>query len=241
MLATIGDYERNNLARFLHGVFDKPIGSANVDAVLRSYNVGTDASGRAIFWQVDDRQRVRTGKIMAYDAATGRRIKNTRESFDWVHSDRTRYAGFELRQAYFGAHIAADKPDAVIWLMESEKAALITAMWLLWVGGSVAGQFIPVACGGCQGLKTTRDCLDDPCDRVQLLRDRKVTLFPDQGKCEEWDKIALGLHGFAEEVYVNTMMERADYGYAVSEGDGPDDILLANVRDGDPWILPPIF
>ncbi len=51
---------------------------------------GTEAAvlGRlAVFWQVDVKGRIRTGKIMLYDPKTGHRVKEPHSYVCWVHSE----------------------------------------------------------------------------------------------------------------------------------------------------------
>ena len=227
MARSLGHYERNPLARFLHGVFDPHLGADRVDSVLMDYGLGTSAlwGGAAVFWQVDHLGRVRTGKVIGYDPLTGHRIhdRNT-----WVHALPTlRRPDFNLRQAYFGAHLMRNvSGNPTILLFESEKGALITALLMHLLG--CERTFIPMACGGCAGFNPSADLRGDPWDKHQVLRGRRVALFPDQGKYEEWDSRRPQLQGWAACCSISRVMERPQ-AVEVAPGDGFDDLILRHL------------
>lgn len=109
---------------------------AEVDRVVRDYRVGTTKDGNPIFWLIDTRNGVRTGKVITY-GENGRRIKEKPPYF--VH--KVMGDSFNRVSVPFGTHLdpfAGTKPCAVV---ESEKTALIMAVlrpewvWLA-VGGS---------------------------------------------------------------------------------------------------------
>ena len=251
MLATIRGYEYNNLAIFLHSVFDGLIGAQAVDAVLHRYAVGTTKEGKTCFWQVDESGKVRSGKVIAYNPTTGKRIKGYGGS-NWAHSMMSdRYSDFKLEQAYFGTHLMreADSHAAinnqqrkamniegefkpVIWLLESEKAALITALYLAW--GGCTSTFIPIATGGCENFNPTDEAIRNQYHRLQVLKGRKIAIFPDEGKFDEWKSKAEKLKGFCSEVYISTIMERSLHPVKIDceieQGDGFDDILLRYIK-----------
>ena len=61
----------NNFILFLESLFDKSI----VKEVTEKYNIGTSNhwQGSTIFWQVDTNQNIRSGKVLLYNKATGKR------------------------------------------------------------------------------------------------------------------------------------------------------------------------
>jgi hypothetical protein len=85
----------NFLIRFLSKYF-QPLELAYA---IDKYRIGDAKDGRTIYWQIDEDNRVRTGKIMLYDPLTGHRVKNRPNSFDWAH----RYVKkpFQLEQCLY--------------------------------------------------------------------------------------------------------------------------------------------
>lgn len=236
---TLRGYEGNSLLIYLHSVFDGLIGAREVDRVAMEYAVGTSRrfGGSPVFWQVDENGRIRSGKIMGYDSVTGKRVKEPRPQLAWVHSLlKDNYPGFRLQQCFFGSHrlYGDNKRKSIIWLFESEKAALIVSMALVW--GNAEGMFIPVACGGCEGFNPTADKKQDPYEGIRLLRGRKIVLFPDEGKFDDWQRRAAALRGFSSEVYMATVMERSIHPFRVDcdigKGDALDDLILRYFAEG---------
>lgn len=249
-------YERNSLLIFLHSVFDRLVGFENVNRIAMEYAVGTSRQfgGSPIFWQIDEYGRIRSGKIMGYNADTGKRIKKPRPQLQWVHSlMKDKYPDFKLQQCYFGSHrilqalrYSEDMNEArksfnlspliepTIWLFESEKAALIVSMALAW--GGVESLYIPMSCGGCEGFNPSDEKMKDPYDGIQILNNRKVVIFPDEGKFAEWSNKAAGLKGFSKEVYVSTVMERNLHPHKIEcdigAGDAIDDVILRYFSKG---------
>ena len=150
----------NHFIRFLSKYFEPLELAYTID----KYRIGDTKDGRIIYWQIDDKDRVRTGKMMLYDAETGHRVKNVPNSFDWVH--RHVKNPFQLNQCLYGLHlIKNDKPIAIV---ESEKSAIV---------GSMA---IPsctwMATGGKQNFRL-----------MEAVKGRNVTLFPDLGAYDQWN------------------------------------------------------
>lgn len=255
--STLKGYEHNSLMIFLHSVFDGLIGADEVNRVALQYGVGTSKmfGGSPLFWQIDGFGKIRTGKVMGYDRVTGKRVKEPKNEFQWVHAMKElkdQRPDFRLQQCYFGSHrlitvekqfrqlnqernaLYLDEVTPAVALFESEKACLIVAMALAW--GGMDNLFIPVSCGGCEGFNTTDEKKRDPFDGIRLLKNRRVILFPDEGKFNEWMHKAQALKGFSEEVYISTLMERGLHPHAVAceykPGDALDDLILGYVRDG---------
>lgn len=174
---TLVNYERNSFVQFLLGLF--PFDPDGVWQAVRDYLIGTTKNGKAIFWQIDQKRKIRTGKIIEYDPATGKR--NKRKNPNWAHSELkkagTLNADFELRQCFFGEHLLPKYPGLPIAIVEAEKSAVI---------GSICKGVFPdmvwLACGGKSNLNA--DWLE------RLGRDRKILLFPDADGFDKWREIA---------------------------------------------------
>ena len=113
-------YEHNNLVQFLVNRF----GQKETEDAVRHYFIGSSSWNNAtVFWQIDQNNRIRTGKIMQYNKETGKRIKEPISKISWVHS-RLRINDFNLAQCLFGEHLLQDTTK-IVAIVESEKTAII--------------------------------------------------------------------------------------------------------------------
>ena len=156
------------------------------------YEVGYMADGRVIFWQIDIEGRVRTGKIMAYDPATGHRRKEE-GAIGWVHSELKREGilaeDWRLEQCLYGEHLLGANPHSTVALVEAYKTAHVGAILL--------PQYLWLATDSMMGLTE---------ERLRHLKGRRVLLFPDEGKGrEEWS------------ARIAPIAERVGFSYAISE------------------------
>ena len=161
---------RSDFVQFLRDLFENINGlNQSIDEVCERYKIGSTKGGDVIFWQIDIDGKVRTGKIMQYNPATGKRVHNASGAIDWVHNKLKR-AGtvpqdFNLRQCYFGEHLLSSQPDSTIAIVESEKTAIIASVLM--------PQYIWIAAGNINGLTL---------DKSSALKGRSVILFPDLSK-----------------------------------------------------------
>jgi len=161
------------------------------EAASRLYRVGTgskDVHGWAIFWQIDEKEKIRSGKLMKYDQ-TGHRVKDG-YSQDWIHSKMKKaelLENFELVQCFFGLHIVDDsKPIAIC---EAEKTAIIASQYL--------SQFYWIAAGQLHGINQ---------HKLKPLRGKSITLFPDIGAFDLWTEKAEEYSGMAN-IQVSDLLE----------------------------------
>lgn len=261
MLETMQDYEHNPLAKFLHSVFDADAGADIVQKNIERYAVGTSSryNGSAIFWQIDQFGKIRSGQIMGYDPTTGKR---NHKQQNWVHSVmQDAYPDFKLQQCYFGSHLINKANEVVadihqkwnnmpnmykcdvepfIYLFESPKAAIIMSIALMWGGSRMTA--IPMATCGCGNINSDYDSRKNPYDKIQILKNRNVVLFPDNGKFDDWKRKGEQLKEFSKGVWISNVMERNLSHYNIEcnieNGDGFDDVILRYVKAGKPiWSL----
>lgn len=161
-------YTTNHLFSYCSSLF----GVTKTTELFDRYHVGTASywQGATTFWQVDVEGKVRTGKVMLYNAVTGKRVKYPYNHINWVHSI-LKIENYQLQQCFFGEHLLKEN-NQTIAIVESEKTALIASQYL--------PQFLWLACGGKNG------CLRS---RMHILNNRKVILFPDINAHEDWQKI----------------------------------------------------
>ncbi|WP_146849443.1 DUF6371 domain-containing protein [Algoriphagus ratkowskyi] len=157
--ASLSAYDKNNFVSFLKSTFGEGLTKEAVEA----YKIGTSKArpGANVFWYVDERQRVRSGKIMLYDATTGKRDK---EFNSWSHS-RLKLDDFHLKLCFFGDHLLKSNPSKIVGIVESEKTAIISSLLfpdLVWLASGGKGNLNPY--------------------KFNSLKKRTVLLFPDLTK-----------------------------------------------------------
>lgn len=170
-------YSENNFVRYLQGLF----GATIAGELIKRFYIGTSNHWEraTIFWQIDVKGRVRTGKIMLYESATGRRVKeikpdgSKRSKITWSHSVLQKQGvirDFNLRQCLFGEHQLADLPTTKpVAVVEAEKTAIIATAYL--------SDFVWLACGSSTTLTA---------GRCRVLAGRNVILFPDLNCFDIW-------------------------------------------------------
>ena len=160
-------YSTNRLYQFLVS----QLGESSAMTLMEKYQIGSSKhwDGATVFWQIDHKNRVRTGKIMLYNAETGKRIKEPYNHVTWVHSVLHK-GDYNLKQCFFGEHLLSENKMRPIALVESEKTALIASYYL--------PQYLWLASGGKNG------CFNE--SALSVLAGRSVVLFPDLGATEYW-------------------------------------------------------
>lgn len=172
------------------------------DVCLR-YALGVTKDGSVIYWQIDEKGKVRSGKIMQYDW-NGHRDKSKDEGkTTWVHSimkeQHTLPADWQLTQCLFGAHLLHPtymNDGKVIGFVESEKSAIYCSL--------AYPQYVWVACGGFGQEKAG--------DKHKVLIGRKVIMFPDahpEGRFyKKWCEIADEWRKEGIDVTVSDLLEQ---------------------------------
>ena len=187
-----------------------------IDEVLKDYHVGHGKNGHTIFWQLDDRGEVRTGKMMKY-RPDGHRDKQAPWNFDWIHSALFRDQRLtqwdedkqEAQLTFFGMHMLNKYPHATVNIVESEKTAVLMAI----AYGNHATQ-IWMACGGLEMLSAERL-------KPITSQGRQIVLFPDRDGVSKWISKA------AQLPYKNIMLNEQP----VTEWWKPQDGDKADVAD----------
>ena len=160
----------------LNSVFCRAVVSQGYlsDAQLRHaadrYHLGCSDDGGVIFWEIDNQQRVHTGKIMYYHSDCHRDKQHTPT---WVHSlmkDKLPQ-NYELQHCLFGLHLLTSDlshQTSTICIVESEKTAVILS--------EIFPDFLWLSCGGLQMFKP---------ELLAPLVNHKVVLFPDTDETGE--------------------------------------------------------
>ena len=148
-----------------------------VQRVYEDYQIGATRWGNVIFWQIDRQGLVHGGHIMQY------RPDGHRGGYQgWTHAlliaKRLLPLDWQLYQCLFGEHLLPQRPEAHVCIVESEKTALIMA--------AHQPQYLWLATSGGGGLNT---------GKLECLRGRRFTLFPDSGCLDKWQKVMKGTTG----------------------------------------------
>lgn len=184
--SSLQKHEDNHFVQFLVSLFGIEITS---DLIGRYY-IGTSRhwEGSTVFWQIDRSGKIRSGKVMLYNAITGKRVKEPISHINWVHK-LLKQDEFVLKQCFYGEHLLKDniRPVAIV---ESEKTAIIASVYLK--------QFTWLAAGSLNSLNP---------EKCEALRGRVVILFPDLKGFEKWSSKANELSDIAD-FKVSDLLER---------------------------------
>ena len=185
--ATLTNYELNPLVTYLINHYNND----EVNATIDKYKLGTSKmnNGATIFWQMDNTGNIRTGKIMAYDITTGKRIKDKNiTAISWVHY-KLKKPKESIRQCLFGLHLLNDNIKQVA-IVESEKTAIIMTIEL--------PQYTWMATGSLGGFKD---------EYLKPLKSKEIIAFPDKGGYEKWKTTANNLNSKGFNIIVSQLLE----------------------------------
>ena len=206
-------YRRNTLVVWLRSILSE----AETQWLCDVYGIGTARNGSAIYWQLDERDRCRGGKVMLYDPNTGHRVKDGGAGrVGWAHT-MLGLDDYHLEQCLFGLHRLKEEPTKPIAIFESEKTALLAEVLLNGNGFSC----LPMATGGAGNLTA---------ERMRPLRGRDVIIFPDNGMFADWYDKALAACGSCRSVRISTICEAGNIGY-MYDGCDLGDYLAAHTDD----------
>lgn len=218
-----------------------------IDKVLDAYHLGTNRrNGMTIFWQIDEQQRVRTGKMMLY-RQDGHRDRDTRYNFDWVHSALSRHWDDERHemtydppypfpnlfdpskqepiQTLFGMHLLnAYGQTGQVNIVESEKTAVIMAI----AYGNHNGD-VWMACGGLEMLSRERLA-------PIIKQHRRIVLYPDRDGIDRWR--AKGENLRYDRLHIN--VEPVLKWWREGDGEKADvaDVVVRIINEASPTIEP---
>ena len=180
-----------------------------INDALRDYRVGhSPKNGMTIWWQIDEQQHARTGKMMLYKKDGHRDKREGAYTFDWIHSVLSRHrdpvtgkitydppypyphifdpSKQEMRQTLFGMHLldtySRKGVQQEVCIVESEKTAVLMAI----AYGNHAQQ-VWMACGGLENLSIERL-------KPIIKQHRPIKLYPDRDGIEKWRIKAEQLH-----------------------------------------------
>lgn len=202
------NFKQNNFIQFLKTLFNE---DEVKDAILK-YLIGTSKlwNGATVFWQIDNRQNVRHGKIMLYNTSTGKRLKNGNGKA-YINSVRStlNLKDFNLKQCLFGLHLINQNISKSIAVVEGEKTAVIMSLF--------KPNYVWLATGSKQGFKY---------EMLKPLKGFKVIAFPDKGEYTDWQDRAIELKDFGFDISVSQYLENTTY----KDGSDLADVFIDEVN-----------
>tara|TARA_R100000935_G_scaffold21876_4_gene40472 strand:- start:19659 stop:20684 length:1026 start_codon:yes stop_codon:yes gene_type:complete len=202
------NFKKNNFIQFLKTLFNE---DEVKDAILK-YLIGTSNlwKGATVFWQIDNRQNVRHGKIMLYKTSTGKRLKNGNGKA-YINSVRStlKLKDFNLKQCLFGLHLINQNISKSIAVVEGEKTAVIMSLF--------KPDYVWLATGSKQGFKY---------EMLKPLKGFKVVAFPDKGEYTDWQDRAMELNDFGFDISVSKCLENTTY----KDGSDLADVFIDEVN-----------
>lgn len=167
------NFKQNNLIQFLKLYFSE----VEIQSIILKYLLGTSShwKGATVFWQIDQKEKIHTGKVMLFDANIGKRIKVPFNHIHWVHS-LLKLNDFVLQQCLFGLHLINESAKKGIAIVEAEKTAVIMSIFL--------PDYIWLATGG-KGNFSKKMLLP--------VKNHTILAYPDKSEFDDWNKIALEL------------------------------------------------
>ncbi len=195
----------NNFIKYLISIFGVDL----TDDLIGSYYIGTSkhwGGGTTVFWQLDEQENIRAGKLIKYNETTGKRLKKPFIHTNWIHSI-LKLENFNLKQCFFGTHLInrEENKNKTIGIVESEKTAIIALGYL--------PKMVWLASGSAEGINK---------DKIKALEGRKVILYPDTSKDSKmfakWEQKAIQ-YGFEISTYLkdNTTAEEKAEGLDLAD------------------------
>lgn len=200
----------NNFLKFLAYRY----GNNKSQLIQEKFLIGNSSRwpGSSVFWQIDDKMQVRSGKILQYDRLTGKRNKTKN---DWVHSvliRKKKISEFTLKQCLFGLHQIHQMNEkslskTTIAIVESAKSACIMTI--------ICPELIWMSSESLRGLKESK---------LRPIKACKIVLFPDlpsgnQNPFEIWNEVADFCNNKGYSISVSNLLLRKRDEIDASDGD----------------------
>lgn len=170
----------------------------NFENVLQSigkYHIGSTNywQNATVFWQIDNCNMIRAGKIMLYNSVSGKRVKQPFNHVSWIHKQQ-KLNNFVLQQCLFGLHQINEigKGDTIC-IVESEKTAIIMSI--------VAPKYLWLASGSKTGFKK---------EMLQPIKEFNIIAYPDKTEYQTWNQKATQLNNEGFKICCSNFLENID-------------------------------
>jgi hypothetical protein len=203
------NFTQNNFVQFLKTIFTHD----QVKNAILKYLIGTSKhwSGATVFWQIDQNEKVRHGKVMLFNFDTGKRQKRA-DGKAYISSVRSilKLENFNLNQCLFGLHLINESNHNTIAVVESEKTAVLMSIF--------KPKYIWVATGMKGGFKY---------ENLKPIKNYKIIAFPDKSEFNDWHNKAIELNVVGFNINVSDWLEQTDY----KEGTDLADVYIDEVAN----------
>lgn len=193
------NFKNNNFIHYLKKIFSE----LEIKNVILKYCIGTSSywNGASIFWQINNFEKVNTGKVMLFDIENGKRVKKPYSHINWMHKV-LKLQNFELQQCLFGLHLINEQKTKIIGLVESEKTAVIMSLFL--------PNYIWLATGSKTNFKY---------ELLKPIKEYKVLAFPDKSEFEDWNKKTIELNKLGFKIKCSKIIEKlnVENGYDLAD------------------------
>ena len=210
VIKSLGEYKnQHQLFDFLCGFFPEE----DVLTTFKNYCVGSHRAfpNATVFWYINGTKQITRGKIMAYDKS-GHRIKKPYPQISSAHKELG-LLDYEQDKCLFGEHLLKRHPNKTVCIVESEKSAIIAALY--------SPEYLWLACGSASQLNSRW---------LKGLKGRKVILYPDRGQEQHWaDKAAVLQSQIKCDIALSYLLRNHTIALA---GDGDDiaDLILEEIQ-----------
>jgi hypothetical protein len=203
------NFTQNNFIQFLKTLFTPD----EIKNAILKYLIGTSKhwSGATVFWQIDNNEKVRHGKVMLFNFETGKRQKRA-DGKAYINSVRSilKLENFNLNQCLFGLHLINESNQKTIAIVESEKTAVLMSVF--------KPNYVWVATGMKGGFKY---------ENLKPIKNYKIIAFPDKSEFNDWHNKAIALNAVGFKIVVSDWLEQTD------NEDGSDlaDVYIDEVKN----------
>jgi len=198
------NFKNNNFIQFLKKHFK----IEEIKTAILNYLIGTSShwQGATVFWQIDNQNKVYTGKIMLYDKGKGKRVKTPFNHISWMHKV-LKIENFELNQCLFGLHLINELEVKTVAIVESEKTAVMMSLFL--------PEYLWLATGSKTNFKK---------EILNPVKNYIIIAFPDKTEYASWKKTADALNKDGFTIFCSTILESKNY----PEGFDLADVYIQN-------------
>jgi len=183
------NFKENNFVQFLKSIFSPD----EVKQAILKYCIGTSRhwKGSNIFWQIDNYNNVRHGKVMLYDQITGKRsTSETGKAFISSVRSILKLNDFNLKQCLYGLHQINEKETRTIAVCEGEKTSIMMSIF--------KPEYVWMATGSKVGFKY---------EMLKPIKGYNIIAFPDKSEYYHWSDIAAELNSVGFKITVNDWIE----------------------------------
>lgn len=178
-----------------------------LELAAKMYHLTATRTQGVIFWYIDHRGRFCQGKMMWYNVNGHRNGIVSTISSD-LAKRQIMPKDAEMERCLFGAHLLKERPSAVVYLVESEKTAIVMSM--------LQPDYVWLATGGCSMLNSYV---------VRPLVGRRVVIIPDSGCLQKWKKVMIQTKGINYTFFEDLEMYPANTDIL--------DVILNEVKQGN--------